>query len=227
MAAIIYPFCIIAIIVLIWNYLSVPSIHVQKLVENSESNWLSVLYKAKFLLTASLVIGICSSIYWTFSRSYITSVHNMTTDQSVVFWIIMGVAGVAGGVAGGFIQKVGLAWSYRVLLFFMLISIVLLTVPATMTVYISAGLFGSMYIFLTGLFIVWSTRIFSDLPALGVSLSFLALGIGQSLGSLFAGKTIELTTYPFSFGLFAGLGLIGLLVPTPIAESSPQRGHNR
>lgn len=139
----------------------------------------------------------------------------------------MGVAGVAGGVAGGFIQKVGLAWSYRVLLFFMLISIVLLTVPATMTVYISAGLFGSMYIFLTGLFIVWSTRIFSDLPALGVSLSFLALGIGQSLGSLFAGKTIELTTYPFSFGLFAGLGLIGLLVPTPIAESSPQRGHNR
>lgn len=126
----------------------------------------------------------------------------------------MGIAGVLGGVAGGFIQKIGLRWSYRLLLFLMTVSIFLLTVPANLTVYISAGLFGSTYIFLTGLFIVWGTRIFNTLPALGVSLSFLALGIGQSLGSFFAGKTIEMTTYPFSFILFAGLGLIGLFVPT-------------
>ncbi|WP_054710545.1 MFS transporter [Bacillus sp. JCM 19041] len=207
-------FAIIAILVLIWNYYSIPSTNEQKQVIDQKLDWLSIINKAKFLLIASIIIGMSSSIYWTFSRSYLTTEYNMTPNESVVFWIIMGIAGVLGGVAGGFIQKIGLRWSYRLLLFLMTVSIFLLTVPANLTVYISAGLFGSTYIFLTGLFIVWGTRIFNTLPALGVSLSFLALGIGQSLGSFFAGKTIEMTTYPFSFILFAGLGLIGLFVPT-------------
>lgn len=183
-------------------------------------NWLSVMNKSKFLLLASLISGISSSIYWTFSRSYITVEYNMTTNESVVFWIIMGVAGIVGGAAGGFIQKLGLAWSYRLLLFLLFISIVLLTAPLNWTHYFSAALFGSSYIFLTGLFIVWATRIFSVLPALGVSLSFLALGIGQALGSFFAGRLIEMTSYPFSFILFAGIGLIGLLFPTEKAADS-------
>nr|WP_245809029.1 MFS transporter [Shouchella patagoniensis] len=205
-------FAIIAVIVLIWNYYSIPSSNKQKHVLDQKLHWLSIITKAKFLLIASFIIGMSSSIYWTFSRSYLTTVYTMTTTESVVFWIIMGIAGVLGGVAGGFIQKIGLTWSYRLLLFLMVLSI--LTVSSHLTVYISAALFGSTYIFLTGLFIVWGTRIFNTLPALGVSLSFLALGIGQSVGSFFAGKTIELTTYPFSFVLFAGLGLIGFFVPT-------------
>lgn len=213
-------FAIIAIGVLYWNYYSIPSRYDQKQAMDQKMNWLSVMNKSKFLLLASLISGISSSIYWTFSRSYITVEYNMTTNESVVFWIIMGVAGIVGGAAGGFIQKLGLAWSYRLLLFLLFISIVLLTVPLNWTHYFSAALFGSSYIFLTGLFIVWATRIFSVLPALGVSLSFLALGIGQALGSFFAGRLIEMTSYPFSFILFAGIGLIGLLFPTEKAADS-------
>ncbi|MFD1137117.1 MFS transporter [Paenibacillus urinalis] len=208
-----YFFAFIAVIVWIWNYLVIPSDQDKKSSARSQTKWLSAINKAKFLIAASLVIGISSSIYWTFSRSFITSEYGFTTNESVVFWIILGIAGILGGFAGGFIQRLGLARSYRLLLVVMLISILLLTVPNQVTVYISAGLFGSTYIFLTGLFIVWATRIFSILPALGVSLSFLALGIGQSLGSLIAGSTIEMTSYPFSFTLFAGLGIIALFIP--------------
>lgn len=207
-------FVVIAIIVLIWNYYSIPFDKKQKKVEIQKTNWLSVIYKAKFLLLASLIIGISSSIYWTFSRSYLTTEYNMSTNESVVFWIIMGLAGILGGAAGLTIKKMGLSWSYRLLLLLLLISIVLLAVPSNLTVYISAALFGSSYIFLTGLFIVWATRLFKTLSAMGVSISFLALGMGQSLGSFFAGKSIEMTSYSFSFVLFAGIGLIGLFLST-------------
>lgn len=207
-------FAVIAVIVLIWNYYAIPADKDQKQVEDQKINWLSATNKAKSLLAASLIIGISSSIYWTFSRSYITIEYSMTQNESVIFWILMGLAGILGGVAGGIIQKIGLAWSYRLLLLLLLISVVLLTFPSDLTVYISGALFGSSYIFLTGLFIVWATRLFPILPAVGVSLSFLALGIGQSLGSYFAGKSIEMTSYPFSFTLFASIGLLALLLPT-------------
>lgn len=209
-----FLFFIIAIIVMIWNYYSIPKDKNQKRVENQETNWLSVIYKAKFLLMASLLIGISSSIYWTFSRSYLTIEHNLSTNESVIFWSVIGLAGILGGVAGRLIKKIGLSWSYRLLLLLLLISVFLLTVPSNLTIYISAALFGSSYIFLTGLFIVWATRLFNALPAIGVSASFLALGMGQSLGSFFAGKSIEMTTYSFSFALFAGIGFIGLFLST-------------
>lgn len=207
-------FSFIAVIVLIWNHFIIPSNKNQKDVSNDKITWLSVIKTAKFLITASLIIGICSSIFWTFSRSFITTEYDMTTKESVVFWIVMGVAGIVGGVAGGLIQRIGLGWSYRLILLVMLGSIAMLNISADVFVFISAGLFGVAYILITGLFIVWATRAFDNSPAIGVSLSFLSLGIGQSLGSFLAGKTIEMTSYPFGFTLFAVLGLVGLLVPT-------------
>ncbi|MGE7601534.1 MFS transporter [Peribacillus sp. NPDC097675] len=207
-------FSFIAGIVLIWNYFIIPSNKDQKEDSYDNTNWLSVIKRAKFLITASLIIGICSSIFWTFSRSFITTEYDMTTKESVVFWIVMGAAGIVGGVAGGLIQRIGLGWSYRLILLVLLGSIAMLNISAEVFVYISAGLFGVTYILITGLYIVWATRIFEKSPAIGVSLSFLSLGIGQSLGSFLAGKTIEMTSYPLAFILFSILGLVGLFVPT-------------
>ncbi|GAF65176.1 putative MFS transporter [Bacillus sp. TS-2] len=209
-----FLFVLLAIVVLIWNFYSIPSINVHKKnkVEH-HTKWLFAMIKAKNLLLASLIIGISSSIYWTFSRSYLVMEYRISTNESVIFWIVMGLAGIVGGVAGGIIHKVGLSWSYRILLFILLISMVLLTFPKGFAIYLSAVTFGSSYIFLTGLFIVWSIRLFKDLPALGVSLSFLALGLGQSIGSFFAGMMIEMTNYPISFTLYAAIGLLGLFIP--------------
>ena len=207
-------FALIAVVVLVWNYFSIPSGKGQKAASEDHANWLSAIKTARFLIAASLIIGLCSSVFWTFSRSFITAEHQMTSNESVFFWIVMGAAGVAGGVAGGLVQRMGLGWSYRLILVAMLGSIAMLNLSADIFVYSSAGLFGVTYISITGLLIVWATRVFDHSPAAGVSLSFLSLGIGQSFGSFLAGKTIELTSYPFGFTLFALLGLIGLAVPT-------------
>ncbi|WP_338465274.1 MFS transporter [Shouchella rhizosphaerae] len=218
-------FTIIGIIVLIWAARSISSDQNKMNQATQISNWGSVLASAKYLLVSSFIIGSSSSIYWTFSKSYLTSVPFTTANENIVFWMVMGIAGILGGLAGGVIQKIGLTWSHRLALLIMLAPLIILLLPSRIAIYASASMFGSSYIFLTGLFIVLATRIFQSFPSLGVSLSFLALGIGQSIGSFFAGKTIELTSYPFAFILFAAIGIIALFIPVEkrMAKGKPRR----
>ncbi|TDL32783.1 MFS transporter [Jeotgalibacillus sp. S-D1] len=205
-------FAVIALVVTVWNTKSIPS-RISAADRTDKPKWFHFIKQAKFLLAASFIAGVSSSIFWTFSRSYLTAVHSMSNGESVLFWVLMGVAGIIGGAAGGFINKFGLSVSYRLTLLFMMVAVGIITIPAALPIYSSAILFGITYIFMTGIFIVWSTRIFTNLPSLGVSLSFLFLGLGQSIGSFIAGGTIQAVSYPFSFVLFAVIGLVGLIVP--------------
>ncbi|MEC1158814.1 MFS transporter [Cytobacillus horneckiae] len=204
-------FAFIAVIVLIWNTLSI------SLEESSTSGQnifkMSVLKKAKFLIFSSLLIGYGSSIYWTFSQTYLTVNYNMSSHASVFFWILMGASGILGGVAGGIINKFGIVLSYRITLVIMSIAIAIITIPNLMTIYLSPILFGMSYIFMTGILIVWGARLFKVMPSMGVSLAFLALGIGQSVGSAIGGELISLTSYAFSFILYSSVCFIGLAVP--------------
>ncbi|QHJ70075.1 MFS transporter [Planococcus halotolerans] len=167
-----------------------------------------LLLNARFLIFASIGIGFASSIYWTFSRSYVTLIHDFPITESVVFWIIMGGAGILGGIAGAIINKLGLANSYRLGIFVLAASLFVLTLPYQAAIYFSAVLFGISFIFMTGLIIVWGTRQFPDSPFIGVSIAFFSLGIGQSIGSIIAGLLIEGTSYPFAFIVFSIVGAL-------------------
>ncbi|MGD7043126.1 MFS transporter [Jeotgalibacillus proteolyticus] len=204
-------FAVIALAVTVWNMRVLPSKRPES-VPTEKPKSFSFVKQAKFLLAASFVIGLSSSIFWTFSRSYLTSVHEMSEGESVLFWVVMGLAGIIGGAAGGLIQKAGLGSSYRLTLLMMMLGVTGITIPNSVSIYFSAALFGAAYILMTGIFIVWASRIFPNLPSMGVSLSFLFLGIGQSLGSSVAGGIIQAVSYPFSFLLFALIGLVGLFV---------------
>ncbi|KMK75256.1 MFS transporter [Alkalihalobacillus pseudalcaliphilus] len=203
-------FTFISLIVFIWNSLCVPTS------KSSASNLTilkkSVLVKGKFLSLASFIIGFGSSIYWTFSRSYLTAQYNMSSGESAFFWVLMGASGIIGGIAGGIIRKFGIGISYQVTLLIMSMAIALITAPHIVTIYLSSILFGMSYICMTGIFIVWGTRLFKEMPSIGVSLSFLALGIGQSLGSAIGGQLINMTSYWFSFIFYSGVCLVGLIV---------------
>ncbi|MET3505971.1 MFS transporter [Halalkalibacter oceani] len=206
-----FLFVLIALAVLLWNSLSLPARQEKAVTAGSKASWY-IIVKAKELLLASLLIGGSSAIFWTFSRSYLTVVHQMSTTESVTFWMVMGISGIIGGLTGSAIGKIGLALTYRLVFLLLLLAIALITVPADVAVYVSALLFGSTYIALTGVLVIWATRLFPAEPSIGVSLSFLALGLGQSLGSLAGGALIDSTAYPFAFLMFASLGTAGLFI---------------
>ncbi|WP_368490120.1 MFS transporter [Clostridium sp. BJN0013] len=217
-------FAAISFIVILWNRRSIPKTDLQfkqsGLPIERKNRWNISWKRSIHLFIAAFITGISSSIYWTFSRSFLTTEYGMSTMESMFFWILMGIAGILGGVAGNFIRQFGLATSYRGVLLVLLASICLITIPSTISIYCSALLFGISYIFITGVFIVWSVKLFVEAPFLGVSLGFLLLGIGQSFGSLIAGAIIDLASYAFGFLLFAGIGLCGLFVRTPTDTSS-------
>ncbi|WP_010276927.1 MFS transporter [Paenibacillus senegalensis] len=207
-------FALIGIGVMLWNKKAVPaSKELGERAPISLWNMMKQWRKSVYLLSASFVVGVSSAIYWTFARSFLTEEYGMGSRGSVAFWVLMGAAGVLGGIAGGTINRCGIALSYRISIVILAFSVALITVPFFSTIYLSAILFNIAYIFSTGVFIVWGTRIFAEAPAVGVSFSFLLLGIGQFLGSLIAGVVLEVLSYPMAFLLFAGIGLAGLAVP--------------
>lgn len=206
-------FAAIALMVFIWNTKFIPSQNLQIKKTSNHIPWKLAIKEAKYLISASLLIGLSSSVYWTFSRSYLTSIHHMSTNESLFFWILMGASGVLGGITGGIINKIGLSLSYRLTLLSMVVSITIITIPQMIIIYFSAIIFGISYIFITGLMIVWATRVFKIQPSAGVSVAFLSLGVGQSIGSSMAGGVIEYTSYTLSFLVFALIGTIGLVIP--------------
>ncbi|MFE3577257.1 MFS transporter [Lysinibacillus sp. NPDC059133] len=207
-------FALIGIGVMLWNRKAVPVDESRKKEESvSGYKLLNQWKRSVYLLIASFLVGISSSIYWTFSRSYLTVEYDMSYLESVAFWITMGISGILGGIAGGIIKQFGLATAYRFTLIILAFSIAMITVPSVTMIYFSGILFGITYIFMTGVFIVWGTQLFINNPSIAVSLSFLFLGIGQSLGSVIAGGIIETASYTAGFLLFAGIGLVGLFLP--------------
>lgn len=213
-------FAVLAFIVCWWNALALKEEKQQPLPPAQNFLGMKLLKKARFLIAASIGIGFSSSIYWTFSRSYVTEIYSLSENESVIFWIVMGGAGILGGIAGTVIQSIGLRLSYRLGLLVITASILGLTLSHLAAIYLSALLFGTSFIFMTGLFIVWGTRQFPETPSLGVSMSFFSLGVGQSLGSFIAGLLIEEISYPFAFVFFGVAGFLFLFCKVRIVSSS-------
>lgn len=215
-------FALLAFIVFWWNAFVIKEKKENASPLNQTIFKIKSLKMGRFLIAASIGIGFSSSIYWTFSRSYVTEIHGLSINESVIFWIIMGAAGILGGIAGSIIQKIGLRLSYRLGVIAVSLSIAGLTIPQNAATYLSAILFGISFIFMTGLFIVWGTRQFSHAPSVGVSISFFSLGIGQSLGSVTAGIFIEAISYPFAFFLYSAVGFFFVFCKTELVSSKQQ-----
>lgn len=204
-------FAVIALVVLFWNSKNIP---------NGPPLPSSITrYKMKILqphsmslLVGSLLIGSSSAIYWTFSRSFLTLEQGVSYTTAIWFWIVMGVSGVIAGWSGKWIQLLGLSKSYRLGMVMMVLGMLLLIVPSITFNFASAILFGSAYIFLSCICIVWATRVYTEHPSMGISLSFLLLGAGQFVGALVAGSVIDTFSYAIGFGAFAVFGLVGLVV---------------
>src|ERR671911_2379075 len=141
------------------------------------------------LLAAATGVGFASAAYWTFSRDLIMRPGDLSMAASTLFWTVIGVSGLAGGLAGDLVRRFGLVTAFRASLLGMAAAIGLLAAApgALLWAYLSAGLFGSIYIMLTGIILVWSVSIFHERPSAGLGAAFLLIAIGQVFGALTAG----------------------------------------
>jgi len=75
----------------------------------------------------------------------------------------------------------------------------------------SAAGFGAAYMALTGLVILWAVSIYADDAAAGVRAAFVALGIGQAIGTFLTGFVAATWGLSAAFGLSAALSLMLIL----------------
>ncbi|WP_245544959.1 MFS transporter [Lentibacillus jeotgali] len=210
-----FIYAILTLLILIWNFRAIPKVGARPRLR-FEKGHLSIRgVKGSIPLSvASVILGISTAAFWTFSRSFIGVAGDYSDWQLSGFWIMIGLFGVLGGFSGSLIEKGGLSYAYKLgSLSIASAPIILSFSPESLFMsYLAAGIFGSSYIFLTGVLLVWGIRVFITNASLGIGVPFLLLAVGQVIGSSLAGLFIGAWGYAPSFILYGIIGMAATLL---------------
>ncbi|MDW8563365.1 YbfB/YjiJ family MFS transporter [Staphylococcus shinii] len=172
-----------------------------------------LLQKSMSINIASLILGCASAIYWTFSKDYIATVPSNSDFITSSFWILVGVSGIIGGFSGGLISKFSIKTLYIIVVLMMATSILSLNIDNAnlFIIFLSALFFGSSYVFLTGILMIWGIKIFEKAPSLGIGVPFFTLAFGQIIGAMVSGNVIQISSYELAFAVFGFFSLISII----------------
>lgn len=211
----------IALIVLIWNFYAIPALNKNIKIDTGSLN-IRDINTSKKIIFASTVLGFSTAPFWTFSKSFIENTNNYSNIELSIFWILIGILGVVGGISGRIIDKRGLRFAYvlGVTLLSLASIILVFTSKIWLIPFIASSLFGASYIFLTGVLLVWGVTIFVKNASLGIGIPFLMLAVGQVIGSMVAGTLIDHLNYAMTFMVH---GLVGFsaVIMYPKVEVKP------
>ncbi|EOD64820.1 MFS transporter [Amycolatopsis vancoresmycina] len=160
------------------------------------------------LVVNSVLIGVTSAPYWTFSTSRLAET-GLSPVAATWAWATIGAAGLLGGLAGRAAGRAGLrtvnlaTWTLAAAG----IALLALPDPGVPLALLSGALFGITYMALTGLCILWATRLVPGRPARGITWSFAGLGVGQTVASPLAGALAAALGSAAVFGLTALVAL--------------------
>ena len=180
---------------------------------------------ARPLMLAALGAGASSAIYWTCAGEMMVEVGGLPASITSTAWVVIGLAGFAGGTAGDLVGRHGVGTVHGTSLMALAMAILIIgLLPGSLGVaYVAATLFGAAYIMLTGTYLVWGVRTFADRPAVGLGLPFLMIALGQAAGAPVAGVVIGIMGHSATFAVFAGLALATTLV-RPARPAEPMTG---
>jgi predicted MFS family arabinose efflux permease len=147
----------------------------------------------KRLIAAASLSGAASTVVWSFGADLLAANLDWSSRQVGMLWTVMGCVGVVGAGAGWLIARVGIRAVHQVFHLMLALAVIAVGVngapPAL--VYAGGGLFGASYLMLTGVYLVWGISALPERPATAVTLAFLALAVGQTLGAMAFGVIVE------------------------------------
>jgi len=154
-------------------------------------------------------MGMASAIYWVFTPDMIVAEGRIAAELTGWLWLALGVAGLAGAAAGDTADRYGAGRAQSVALLGMTVALLTVTLFPGQLLYalLSAGLFGIAYMMLTAIYVISGIRLVPDHPALGPVVPFLAVAVGQAVGSPLAGVLVTRFGYDTAFLAFAIMAL--------------------
>jgi len=196
----------------------------------SRGQWLDIGRMSVLAAT----MGFVSALYWVFAPDFAVQTGGLSAQASALLWLAVGVGGLLGIAAGDLVDRHGHAMSHAFALAILAASLTLLAAaPGNLALaMVSAAAFGAAYMTLTGLYLVGSTRIMADHPAIGPVMPFLAISCGQIAGSPVGGWLIARYAHGTAFGAFAAIALLAALaalwlaVPRSLAAAAAPAGED-
>ena len=174
---------------------------------------------------AAALAGIASAAVWTFGASLMTAARSGGDSYTTTAWIVLGAFGVLGATAGTIVRTWDLRAAWLITCTTMAAATLVLGVaPASPALaYASVAAFGASYTALSGVLIVWAVRVTPHQQAEGTIVLFIALAVGQALGSAGFGVLQGLTPQTATFALAGGVGLLALLPAMTGRPGQPTR----
>ncbi len=155
-------------------------------------------------------MGLVSSAYWVFAPDLVSTLGDLPDKASAWLWLTLGLGGLAAGAASDLADKAGIARTQGAALVGLGLTLLLLAQwpGALFPVVTSAALFGTFYMMLTGIYLVTGVRLLAEHPSLGPVIPFLAIAVGQSVGSPVAGTLVSTLGHVDAFRALAAAGIV-------------------
>ncbi|MGQ1840086.1 MFS transporter [Kocuria turfanensis] len=171
-------------------------------------------------VAAAALAGASSAAIWTFGRTVMATSRTGEETYSIAGWMVLGAFGVLGATAGKIVQVWSLRTAWNVTVVAMAVSTVVLGVApgSPLAAYVSVAVFGAGYTALCGVLILWATRVVPERASAGTAALFIALAVGQAVGSVLLGVLMGSTTPVLAFAV---AGLIGVLAVVPTLRHRP------
>jgi len=164
----------------------------------------------------AFMMGFVSAAYWIFAPDLAVNLGALPPDATGFLWLAVGVAGLGGAVVADLADRNNPPITQALMLVMMAASLALLAAsPDRIAIAVfSALIFGLSYMSLTGLYLMTGIRLLPGRLSLGPVLPFMAVSLGQAVGSPLVGKLVGEIGYADSFAVFCTVGiLVAMLSP--------------
>ncbi len=135
---------------------------------------------------AALVVGAGSALVWAFAPLLTTQAGSVPAGRVGWLWIALGLGGLVGPLTGVVVDRLGPRRGWRLFAGVLALANVTLAVAlgqAGWVAFAAMAVFGAGYMCMSGVLILWAREVWPTAAGAGTSLLFIALAVGQALGS--------------------------------------------
>ena len=156
----------------------------------------------------ALLLGAASATVWTYGRAHLVGAGASDTE-SVVAWIAIGVGGSATVLTARRLGALPAPRAWMLTTASAAVATAALFSPGTLTVAVGAcALFGWGFVAASSALIVWAGELAPQHAAAGTSAVFIALVVGQAVGSAATGSLSGIVGLPGTFVLAAATAVL-------------------
>jgi predicted MFS family arabinose efflux permease len=162
------------------------------------------------LLVGALLVGLASSVFWTFAVEHLRSGGGLSTQQSRIFLAVVGLASVGGTIGGDAVRRLGARSTFTLAALAEAASLVVLGLAggSLAAAIVSAVLFGVAYNTVIAVQVIWSAEIFAARPSAGLAAVMVMNALGLLAGPPILGAVADRTGFPAIFATAAVLLLL-------------------